>query len=602
MTSPFVSRAGAAALAGACVLLVSSRIPSAQTRAPETITTDFLAIGGDGRPVRDLKPDDLTLRVDGKTRTIRSLQLVPIGDAPGSGIKVSAAATPAPYDTNVLSRTGRAIMVVIDDESIPVGGERSIKDLIGQMAAELATTDRIAIATVPHGTLKLDFTADRGRLQQALAPIVGQPKPASSDQDAACQTKLVLQQTAALLDGIDPAMGPTTFILLTGGLVGPRSDTFGGTTGQRVGSGSIGICELTTDHFQQVAQATATARAQFYLVQPERDLGALGSSSTALFGGNVNPQVGLEHLAGVTGTQVMKISTTGGNVLSRVTRETSAHYLVMFDADPADRRPGNHRMELKTGRADVTVRARTVLGAAAAAAAGTAATPRDTLRDGKPYRDLPMRAAAFVSRTADQKVLIVATVEPLDPGAKLSAVSAGLYSGNRLVSEWSAKPEDLVKVPVRAGIAAPPGQYRLRVAARDLNGKLGAVDENVTADLTAAGPLKLSSLVLGTQPAGGGFAQKLEFAGDPAVTVYFELYGGRTNMQLGAAVELAASADGPTLATAQPKWSGSTEPDKFIATAQIPIDTLAPGDYVVRAIVAVEGQPEGRIYRTLRKR
>ena len=118
----------------------------------------------------------------------------------------------------------------------------------------------------------------------------------------------------------------------------------------------------------------------------------------------------------------------------------------------------------------------------------------------------------------------------------------------------------------------------------------------------AAGPLKLSSLVLGTQPPGAGFSPKLEFAGDPAVTVYFELYGGRTSMQLGAAVELAASVDGPALATAQPKWGGSAEPDRFTAIAQIPIDALAPGDYVVRAIVAVEGQPEGRIYRTLRKK
>ena len=254
------------------------------------------------------------------------------------------------------------------------------------------------------------------------------------------------------------------------------------------------------------------ARAQFYVVQPERDLGGTGGVSTALFGGSTNPQVGLEHLAGVTGTQVLKIGTTNGSLLSRVTRETSAHYLVSFDADPTDRRPGSHRVDLKASRPDVTLRVRPTLSRAVTADTASAAkTPHDTLRDAQPYRDLAMRAATFVSRTPDQKVMIVATIEPLDPSVKLNTVVAGLYSGTRLIAEWTAKPGS-AKLPVRAGLAAAPGTYRLRVAARDLAGKLGASTPTSppTAKRRAAEP---SSLVLGA-PARAAFHASSEFTND----------------------------------------------------------------------------------------
>ena len=581
----------------AAVALMALARPAAQSRPAETLTMDFLAIAGDGRPIRDLKPEDVTLRVDGKTRTIRSLQLMTVGDAPGSGVRTGNVETPPPFETNAVSRTGRGLMVIVDDESIPIGGERPIRAAVTQMAAELAPTDRLAIATVPHGGVKLDFTNDRGKLEQVLSTIVGQPHTNKSDQDAACQTRSVLQQTQGLLSGLDPAAGPTTVMLLTGGLVGPRSDTFGSTAGQQIGTGSIGVCELTPEHFKAVGDTASAVRAQFYVIQPEGDLGSAGAASTALFGGNVNPQVGLENLAGVTGGQVMRSATS----ISRVARETSAHYVATFDADPNDRRNPNHRVELKSARTDLTLRARPSL-TLAKADEGGASAPRDTLKDTKPYRDLPLRSASFISRAPDQKVMVVASIEPLDPAAKLTAVAAGLYAGPRLVAEWIAKPDDLTAAPVRAGLLAAPGTYRLRVAAKDLTGKLGAVDSQVDAKLTAAGPLSLSSLVLGVPGATGGFSQRLEFSREPAAMLYFELYGGQTNMQLGAAIELATSVNGPAVATAAPKWGGTTEKDKFTATAQIPIDSLAPGDYVVRAIVGFDGQPEGRIVRTLRKR
>ena len=38
-----------------------------------------------------------------------------------------------------------------------------------------------------------------------------------------------------------------------------------------------------------------------------------------------------------------------------------------------------------------------------------------------------------------------------------------------------------------------------------------------------------------------------------------------------------------------------------MAAGTIPLGTLEPGDYVVRAVVTSDGRPLGRVYRTLRK-
>ena len=47
--------------------------------------------------------------------------------------------------------------------------------------------------------------------------------------------------------------------------------------------------------------------------------------------------------------------------------------------------------------------------------------------------------------------------------------------------------------------------------------------------------------------------------------------------------------------------SATNEPDKFIVNAAIPIGALPPGDFIVRAIVGLEDQPAGRVYRIFRK-
>jgi hypothetical protein len=65
--------------------------------------------------------------------------------------------------------------------------------------------------------------------------------------------------------------------------------------------------------------------------------------------------------------------------------------------------------------------------------------------------------------------------------------------------------------------------------------------------------------------------------------------------------EVARTTDGPSMFNVNATASPTSEDGKFIVTGTIPVGALAAGDYVIRAIVTVEGQGSGRVIRTLRK-
>jgi hypothetical protein len=61
----------AAVVAGLVIPQLSAQAPAARTAAIE-----FRAFGADGHPVLDLAASDITLRVNGRPRTLQSLELV----------------------------------------------------------------------------------------------------------------------------------------------------------------------------------------------------------------------------------------------------------------------------------------------------------------------------------------------------------------------------------------------------------------------------------------------------------------------------------------------------------------------------------------------
>lgn len=549
--------------------------PAAQPADDRPVQISFLAIGRDGAPVTDLKPDEVSLRLNGRSRPIKSLQRI---DAAPSTAAAAAAAAPPPFGTNVTASGGtgsRVFYFVIEDATFRPGNERLAKQAVDQFLTTVSSSDRVALVTMPHPMIRTPPTTV-AEVRKALDRVAGIAPTSQTVDEAVVRTRTSLEGLRGLLTDIAGSNAQPIVIFLSGGMTG---------TTRAVGSIGRFTADLASEHFQNVGAAAAAARAQVYVAQA--DLTVTERSD------------GLENLAGVVGTQVLMLSPSQQNPLARIAAETSSSYLATFDVDPSERNGQNQRSELRVTRADVTTRAPATFAVPRSLPKTSARTPnpRDMLREATIYRGLPLRVTGFVTRDSGEKLKLVVVGEPSEPGVKLTAAVVGVYDAKGRLTQSTAPPESLATMPVMIAVVVEPGMYRIRLAASDSNGRGGSADYDLQVGLTPAGPLKISSLLLGTNA--GGFKPALAFSSEPSATASIEIYG-KPGSSLPLRLELAASADGPALQQAQPAGSSTKEADRFLVSGAFQIGGLAPGDYVVRAIV---GPPdsEGRVVRTLRK-
>jgi hypothetical protein len=366
--------------------------------------------------------------------------------------------------------------------------------------------------------------------------------------------------------------------------------------GSKNSSGASDMCPVEPDDFANVGSLASIARADLYLFHVTEGLASRSSTLDA----------GFESLAGVTGGEFIRLTGSPQPGVSKLLRETAAYYVATFEADPGERSGQTFRVELKSTREKLKLRTRPSLQMPKEVAAKSAGSPKDMLRVGAQYHDLPLRSTSYASRmgtTNDVKVVTLFEALDLPEGAALAAASVGFFDAKgTLKAQWTAQKDDLAKRPVRADLQAPPGTYRVRVAAVDGAGRAGTADYELNAELVRADPLKLSGLVLGTQPQpGSGFAPRLEFSKEAVAIGLLEIYGVPKGGAVTVDLDVAQAADGPALATAQTQVSNGSAEDMRMAFGGFGIDSLEPGDYLMRAVVSLDGKPVGKVVRTLRK-
>ncbi|GMV22381.1 MAG: hypothetical protein AMXMBFR57_23300 [Acidimicrobiia bacterium] len=549
---------------------------SSQDRA-RLIAVDFSATGPDGAPLTDLRAEDVTIRIDGRARPIRALEYVP---SRGLGTDLPT----LPYGSNVATDDGRGVLLVVDFETIRPGREAGLRSEISSFLQRLSPADRVALVAVPYGGVKVDLTTDHARVMRTLSTMSGQSSGAEADADASCRTRTTLVSLRGLLDDLSSGEAPTVVVVFTNRMSSPSGV-------QMIQSGQpLGRCQLMREHFEQVGEAAARARAQLYLVQPDL------SDATG--------RAGIEHLTGVTGAPLWPLEGTDGGALGRVARETGGYYLARVEPEPDEENGSLQRLSVTVAREGAVVRARPQLMIARPTrrADQAPATPLTMMKDVRLFRDLPLRVTAFAAREASAtEVRIVAVFDSPDPAAALNEAMIGLFTEEgRLVASRTLTSAELQADTIITALSAPPGRYRLRVAAAEAAGRAGAADVQLEAGLATAGSLRLSDLVLGLTR-DGQFRPRLEFGREASATAQFELYGGREGVRVGVVVEVARTAAGPALVSMPGTFTATDEADKFLVSAAVPIGALPAGDYVVRATIAAEGQAAGRVVRPLRK-
>lgn len=569
----FATAAACSAACGVlCVELAPVHLISAQ-HGNAGVLVDFRAFTEDGQPVLDLKADELAVKVDGRERAVTSVRLVQ------TARKTGARTIPPPFATNAVD-TARDLILLVDDDSIAPGREQGIREAAGRLLDAMSSGDRVALFGVRPGGLNVPLSADSTRVRAALASMMGQ----LGNQELTCRTKVALQAIAAVL-GTRAANAPVVVFFSSG--MAPPDAGIRSVLGQ-----PVGLCEVTPTDFDAVAKAAAVSRVSFFPVLVMDGTGATDSSRYA---------AGVEHLAAIVGADTFRLTGNVDPVVARVTRDMSMYYLASFDVEPGERTDSPRRLEIRSKRSGVKVQAKPQLIVGKAEPA--AAAPRDMLRTATMYRDLPLRLAAYPSRAADEKagVKVVALFEPLEPSAKLNAASIGLYDEKgTLKAQWTAQAAELTKSPVPAAVVVPAGSYRMRLAASDSSGRAGTTDVDLQAQLKPLGTLRTSAFMLGV-PQNGAFAPKLQFASEQAAVGALEIYGVPKGSALAVQLELAESEQGPALANAAASIAQGPGEDGRTAYGGFTIAALQPGDYVLRAIVTVDGKEAGRATQTLRK-
>ena len=553
-------------------MLAASAVAAQGPPAPAHVR--FRAIGADGAPIADLQPAEVTLKIDGRPRRVTALVLEQ-ADRSAGGV---ASSLPAPYGSNVAPAAARTIVLLLDEDSIAPGREAPVKIALHEFLTELPAGDLVGVLT-PQSRINLPPTSDRVAAQKAVDRITGQGHAGESDMDATCRSVMLLKAAAGI--AATPADTPTVLAVFSGGITPPSAEAF------RIGTNS-GTCQVRAEDLQNLSKAAAVNTLAVYVMHLTESAVAESAAQSA----------GLESLAGALGGDLIRVSTDAHPALARVQRETAAFYDAQFDAEADDRNGQSHRLELHSSRERLRVQAQSAI---AFPKQRARRSPQDLLRTQAEYRELPLHLTGYSARVpGEDSVKVVALFESLG-ATKLTAASVALFDEkNTLKRQWSAQPADLARRPVMAAVIAPPGTYRMRVAAIDEGGRAGTADYDMHADVTRADPLRLSGIVLGV-PENGGFAPRLEFSNEPAAVGLLEIYGVPKGATVTVSLDMAPSDTEAALATAGTTVSRTKTDDMVIAYGGFDISRMAPGDYLMRAVVSLDGKPVGRVTRTLRK-
>jgi hypothetical protein len=562
-------------IVGVAALIFTS--PQAPPSAGPSIVVAFRATAADGKPVVDLARDDVVLQVGGRPRAIETLQVIHAG---------TESLLPPPYASNTGLDRGRQVVFVLDEESFAPASAYLLREVVTAAMATLSPRDRVGLVSIHPSGVVLNATRDRAAATAAIPNIQGRAIGRETAIDLSCRTRRVLQNLRGVFDASSDGAAQSVFLL--SGLLGvppvariPQIGTDGG-------------CPLQPRDFDDLLESFARSGTNFAVLQLV-DSGVPAESPERL--------AGLEKLGGAHGASFHRIVTDRGEAIGRIVDATSAHYLATFRPDPSERTAATYPVEVQVRRNGVSTRTRSTLALARPADTGDA-SPRAMMRTATAFRDLPLRAAAFPARNmGDNKIKVVVMFEPDGGDTALASAMAGLFDAKgRLIAEWTSQTADLANRPAIAALIVPPGRYRLRVAAVDRAGRLGAVDHDVDAGISTAGPAKLSALVLGV-PTSNSIAPRLQFgAEDKAAVAYLEVYGVRKGATITGTLELAAADRNVPLLTAPASPTAVENSDASILFGGFEIAALAPRDYLVTAVLSVDGKVVGRASATLRKR
>ena len=139
----------------------------------DLVRFDVQVTDGSGRPIADLRPDEIQVVEDGKVLPLLLFQH--IAEPPGSYADAALRSVSAEVTTNQGSPRGHLYLLVFDQTHIAPGDEQIARRAAATfIKTRVRPSDRVAIVGLPGPGPALGFTADRGRAVAELSKVRGE--------------------------------------------------------------------------------------------------------------------------------------------------------------------------------------------------------------------------------------------------------------------------------------------------------------------------------------------------------------------------------------------------------------------------------------------
>ena len=639
-------------------ILVFGLLPAAAQQQPgqlprpafsssvDIVSVDVNVIDRNGRPVRDLTADDFALSVDGRPRKIASAQFISV-TAP----EAVPTPTPADYTTNAGAANGRLIVIVVDRGSIAPVRSKDVFAAAARFVSGLAPTDRVALFSIPSGPA-VDFTTEHDLVVSALQRTDGQANPGPGSKNIGIadalgferRNRITIEDVTARECGGQPGReGGGSEHLLCRKLVAEEAaivaayaherarNTLAGlrTILERLGTGDtpktlVLISEglvIDGDRFAAagLARALAAAHATIYALKPEPS-DSDASQARAPQGRSRDRTVYEEGLLNVTragGGEMFRVIADPDFAFERLAAELSGYYLLGFEPEPADRDGKEHAIQVQVRRPDVSVRSRLQFTVGGTAGKTTQQVISDLLRTPVAVTELPMRLTTYAFQDPDStKVRLLVAMEvdrSADPSGEMALGLVLVKTGGEVGATFF---QPSIGAPDRpeprgqrafATLLVEPGQYILKAAVVDTEGRRGSLERPVRAFMTRMGPFRATELLIGDatgEKEAGGVVPTItgELSGD-RLHVYMELFSDAAAGFAGATVSIELlPAGGAHVVERGPASLDIVQADRPVraVSGSVPIALLSKGSYVARVVVSVEGRKVGQMSRPFR--
>jgi VWFA-related protein len=615
----------------ACLAAISAQPIAAQSPTDrqaafrtgvDVVVVEATAVDQAGNAVRGLRAAEFKAAIGGRAREVVSAEFVdyePAGDSRG--------ATQFDITTNATATSARTVLMVVDQSSLRYEN-RGVLEGAKRWLASLGSGDRLGFMGVPAPGPVVDFTTDHDRVIAAFDQLgAGASRPApphpnrnvslweafqiverneavraevlarecksrdpscpaevdanarSTAADSEIQLRPVLDGLRGVLRALAALAGPKHLILVSSGW--PIEE-------RRAVARMVEIAEEAarsnvTIHVFTAAEWAMSAALKRVSPRPGADERMLLSS--------------VETLAGYTGGRAVRPVGNGEAAFKSLSGGLAGYYRLAVEPAPEDLDGKSKRIDLEVTRRGVSLTGfrRVLAGALATGAARTNEVSLDAaLRSVTPLSALGLSITSYVlhGEASPGSIRVVVAGEVTRSAAGPATVVAMLFDN---AGKSVAGTERTIEIPatglgrIVATVPAPPGVYRLRLAVRDCEGRVGSVERHVQPRWLEAGGVLTTGLVLFRAADG-------EDSLEPVLAVV------STGDQLIAQMPLSVpSGNEPGPVTFEfyregedtPRFwvtarVGTTDTGALIAEGRVPPSVLPPGDYTLVASIGFE--------------